>query len=289
MKNNQLYIKIILFTIINVLSAQNNAQSILSSYDFSEKVIFNLPNVLKEISGLTTSEDGRLFGHNDEAGIVYEIDFQDRNIVRSFSPGIKVLYRDFEDIAVLNDKFFLLVSNGDIYEFAESKSKRYSDYKKYNSPFSSKFNFEGMCYDPMSNSLLITAKEYAGKNFKGLRSVFSFDLDKKKYLPNPRYLFSLVELKEKYKLNNFLPTGIEFNPRSKTFFIISSHQESIIEVSPDGKILETKLLSKLDHVQPEGITFNKAGNLLISDEGKNKKGRITLYKLINAEKGTLEK
>lgn len=280
MNINRLRIEIILFVILNILSAKNNAQSILSSYDFSKKEIFLLPEKLKEISGLTTTKDDRLFGHDDERGIVYEIDFKGKNIVRSFSLGSKVLYKDFEDIAVVNDKFFLLVSNGDLYEFAEGRSKRYTYYKKYNSSFSYKYNFEGMCYDPTSNSLLVTAKEYAGKYFKDRRAIFSFDLDKRKYLPIPRYVLSLVELKKKYELNSFLPTGIEFNPKSKTFFIISSHQQSIIEVSVDGKILGAKLLSKLDHVQPEGITFNKAGDLLISDEGKHKRGRITLYRLI---------
>lgn len=282
MKIFWLHFTIILFAITNILSAQNSAQSILSSYDFSKKEIFVLPNELKEISGLTTTKDGRLFAHNDEKGIVYEIDFINRSIVKSFPVGRKTLYKDFEDIAVANEKFFLLDSNGDLYEFAENENKIYSDYKKYSYPFMSKYNFEGLCFDPKSNSLLIALKKYTGKNYQGMITVFSFDLDKKEFSKKPRYSIPLIEIK-KYGINNFSPTGIEYNPTSKTYFIISSHQESIIEVSLDGKILGAKLLSELDHVQPEGITFNKAGDLLISDEGKNKKGRITMYRLIDGD------
>ncbi len=279
---NHTIIRAMLISIIVLLVPQQNyAQSGLSSIDFSESETFILPNKLKEISGIATTNDGRIFAHNDELGVVYQIDFLNKRIVKSFSIGIVVPYKDFEDIAIADSKFFLLTSSGDIYEFREPEQNKYSDYIKYSSVFSPKFNFEGLCYDPENKSLLLAAKEYPGKDYKGNRTVYSFNLIKKQFDPKPRFVIPLNKLKKKYKIKDFLSTGIEYNEKSKTFFIISSNQKSIIEVSPHGEILDGMLLPAKNHIQPEGITFDNNGNLLISDEGRSKKGMITRYRYQN--------
>ena len=181
-----------------VFLTQNYAQSILSSFDFSKSDITKLPGQLREISGLTTTKEGKLFAHNDEKGIVYEVDFEKGSIVKSFIVGKKLLYEDFEDIATVNNRFFLLASNGTIYEFIEKSDGEYSDFIKYNTPFSSKFDFEGLCFDPQTGSLLIASKKYPGKNYNGSRTVFSFDLDKNQFLIEPRFIIPLNGIKKKY-------------------------------------------------------------------------------------------
>lgn len=256
------------------------AQSILKEIDFAEPERFVLPNQLQEISGLAINLDGRLFAHNDEKGTVYEIDFKTKQVVKSFFIGWMAIYRDFEDIAIVDDKFFLLVSNGNIYEFGEADNKRYSDYKIYRSVFSPKFEFEGLCYDSLTNSLLLASKEYPGKKYSGMRTVYSFSLNTKQFIPEPRFVISLKELKNKFKICEFKPTGIEYHPSSKTFLIISSNKKSIIELSNNGEIINGMLLPEANHLQPEGIAFNKSGDLLIADEGQDGNGFITKYKLV---------
>ena len=44
-------------------------------------------------------------------------------------------------------------------------------------------------------------------------------------------------------MKNFSPSAIERNPETGTFFILSSHVKALIEVSPDGKIIDGTLLS----------------------------------------------
>ncbi len=273
------YIKILFFLLILVFTVvPAKAQSILESFDFSKSETFLLPNQLREVSGLALNSEGRLFAHNDEKGTVYEIDFNNKKIIKYFSIGWKAVYRDFEDIAIVDDTFYLLVSNGDIYEFCEVDHKRYSDYKIYRSVFSSKFEFEGLCYDPFTNSLLLASKEYPGKKYNGMRTVYSFNLITKQFIPEPRFVISLKELKNKYKIYEFKPTGIEYHPLSETFFIISSNKKSIIELSKDWKLIKGILLPEANHLQPEGIAFDKSGDLLISDEGQESSGFITKYR-----------
>lgn len=272
---------IILLIVLFVATTAIQPQSILESIDFTTSEKYQLPNQLQEVSGLAINLEGRVFAHNDEKGTVYEIDFENKRIVKKFFIGRKAVYRDFEDIAIVGNKFYLLVSNGDIYEFYEADDKRYSDYKIYRSVFSRKFEFEGLCYDPFTNALLLASKEYPGKSYDGMRTVFSFSLNTKQFIPEPRFIIPLKELKKKYKINEFKPTGIEYNSINESFFIISSNKMSIIELSNDGEVLLGLTLPEENHKQPEGITFNNSGDLLIADEGKNGNGFITKYKLIN--------
>ena len=46
-----------------------------------------LPRRLREISGLAVTSDGRLFGHDDERAVIYEIDVEGGQIVKSFAIG----------------------------------------------------------------------------------------------------------------------------------------------------------------------------------------------------------
>lgn len=283
------YTKILFLLLILIFAVvPAKAQSILESFDFSKSETFLLPNQLKEVSGLALNSEGRLFAHNDEKGTVYEIDFNNKKIIKFFFIGWRAVYRDFEDIAIVDDKFYLLVSNGDIYEFSEADHKRYSDYTIYRSAFSSKFEFEGLCYDSLTNSLLLASKEYPGKKYSGMRTVYSFNLITKQFIPEPRFVISLKELKSKYKISEFKPTGIEYHPLSETFFIISSNKQSIIELSNNGEIINGMLLPEANHQQPEGITFNKLGDLLIADEGKNGRGFITKYKIVSIPSTNLD-
>ena len=109
--------------------------------------------------------------------------------------------------------------------------------------------------------------------------MYSFDLKEKKLSHKPRFLLSLKHLDKKYGMKNFSPSAIEYNSKTGTFFILSSHVKAVIEISPDGKVLKGILLSGKIHKQPEGLTFTKEMKMIISDEGRGGRGTITVYKL----------
>jgi outer membrane protein assembly factor BamB len=87
--------------------------SALSWYDIENEDIpaINLPDELKEISGITFTDDNRLFAHGDEDGDVYQLNPETGQIIKSFALGdMLVVKGDFEDITYANDKFFLVES-----------------------------------------------------------------------------------------------------------------------------------------------------------------------------------
>ena len=256
-------------------------QQNLKDYNMKDSKQVKLPGHLREISGLAISEDGRVFSHEDEKGIIYQVDYSKGKIVKAFAIGEPIPKRDFEGIAIVKDKFYLITSSGDIYEFKEADNKKSSKYEIYKTGLSVSYNIEGLCYDPVTNSLLIACKGYPGKNYSGYRAVYSFNLKEKKLNLKPRFLFSLRNLDKKYGMKNFSPSAIERNPKTGNFFILSSHVRALIEVSPDGKILDGILFSEKKHKQPEGITFTPEMKMLISDEGRGGQGTITIYKTKN--------
>jgi uncharacterized protein YjiK len=250
----------------------------LNDYNFSgeRSKTVTLPKQLTEISGLAITGDNRLFAHNDEVGTVYEVDISTGEITNEFYLSKQKVKKDFEGIAVVKDSLFLVTSSGVIYKFPYPGDKKNVDYKIFNTFLSAKYNVEGLCYDEAANSLLLACKDYAGKKLKRYKAIYSFNLSSYKLLKDPEYLINLDSLKNKFNIDNFSPTGIEVHPKSGNVFVLSSHEKVIVELSSDGDLLFAVKLKSKNHRQPEGITFLSNQSLLISDEGQNKKGKLTI-------------
>jgi uncharacterized protein YjiK len=272
-----------MLTILSTLISQEFGfgESTLLNYDFSNKNsrTISLPKELIEISGLAVTEDDRLFSHNDEIGTVYEVDISTGIIINEFYLGKKKLKKDFEGIAAVNDSLFLVTSSGVLYKFKYPDDEQYVEYKKIKTFLSAKYNVEGLCYDKATNSLLLASKEYAGKNLIEYKAIYAFDLTTYILNKEPRFLINLDSLKNKFNINNFSPTGIEVHPNSGNIFILSSHEKVIVEISSNGELLNAVKLKSKNHRQPEGIAFLSDLSLLISDEGKEEKAKVTIITL----------
>jgi uncharacterized protein YjiK len=256
--------------------------SALSWYDLSDEAatVVKLPDEIKEISGIAHTPDYRFFCHGDEDADIFEIDPKSGKILKSFHVGSAALGTsvrgDFEDIAFVKDRFYLLESKGHILEFKEGNDGEDVEYQVYKTKLKSSNNCEGLCYDPETNSLLITCKDSPGEDYKGNKAVYSFFLDSKALEDKPRFLIPFGQLHEK----EFSPSGIAKHPKLGTFFIISSRAgKAIVEISKSGVILDEVKISKDINKQPEGITFDKQGNLIITNEGRSGTPRLVIYPL----------
>lgn len=261
------------------LQCQDKDKNYNNSSSANNIEVIKLPNSLNEVSGLAISDDGNLFCHNDEIGVIYQIDPSSGKIIKNFQLGAWGLEADFEDIAIVGDKFFLITSNGILYEFSEGSNLEKIKFDEIDLNFSSKFEIEGLCYDPSSESLLIACKDYSGKNYKGMRAVYSFSLKTKKVNKTPRFLISLKGLKNKFGIKKFFPSAVSREPNSGNFFVLSSKgNPAIVELDSSGTLVSGKLLDKKMHPQPEGLAFNKNGDMLISNESVNSSANIIIYK-----------
>jgi uncharacterized protein YjiK len=293
---------LLLLSLSTAACAQQNQQttaSLLADYFLEvQRQTFSLPDDLNEISGLAMTSDFRLFGHNDERGIVYQIDYTSGNIIKKFQVGDKKIKEDFEGIAIIDEDFFLVTSSGDLYRFHEGENHDEVKYSRFKTDLSSKYNVEGLCYDPKTKDLLLACKGYPGKEFKDKKAVYAVSSLTLEMIPDPRFLvkesdvitedeYSLIRKIGKFFLlptqRTFSPSGIAFNPRSKSFFILSAHDPMIVEVSASGVILGVVELDKSVHKQPEGIEFTADLSLIIADEAVKGHAQLSIYKLGSSE------
>ena len=260
----------------------DSRKNLNNSFGQNNFTVIKLTYQLNEISGIAFSEKGNLFAHNDEIGIVYQIDANSGKIIKSFQLGKWELEADFEDITIANNKFYLITSNGKLYEFIEGNDNDKVDFNEINLSFPSKSEIEGLCYDITTNALLIACKNYFGKIYKNQRPIYTFNLSTNKLNTNPRFLISLIELNNKFGIKDFFPSAIAREPKTGNFFILSSKgNPAIIEIDSVGTIVDANTLSKNAHPQPEGLAFNKNGDLIISDEAKGNYATLTIYKYQN--------
>ena len=108
------------FLIINflILMSFSNCNSVKHkhhfNYDFENPSIdISLTKSLKEISGLTFLNENSIACINDEKGIIFNIDLttqKQTKIIEFKTEG------DYEGIQKVNNSFFILKSNGDLYE-----------------------------------------------------------------------------------------------------------------------------------------------------------------------------
>lgn len=268
----------IIIFLTSVLFCQDN-NSILHHFNLNNKHAhqIKLNKELQEISGLAFNKEGKLFCHNDEKGIIYQVDMNNGNILKKFKLGILTIQRDFEDIAVVDDTFYLVTSSGILFSFIEGEDKTSVKYKGIKTELNKKNNVEGLCYDPETNCLLLACKGDPGEGYEKYKAIYAYSLTENKLLSKPRFLLSLDEIEKFSKEKNFEPSGIARHPQTGHFFIIAASGNMIVEISKTGQILAMKHLKKKYHTQPEGITFKSANELLICDEGQGNKGTITLY------------
>ena len=239
--------------------------------------ILALTDRLKELSGLTTTPDGRLFGHNDEHGVVYEIDPKSGEIIKRWGVGNWGLEEDFEGITVVDDTFWLVTSKGDLFQFKEGSDQENVDFTQYKTDLTSKFDVEGLCYDSSTHLLLLLCKEYPGKNYdkNDEKTVYAFSLAEKTIDSKAKLVINAKKIRKALKLDHFKPSGIERHPSSDSYVVISSNQSAIVEIDPTGDVLKGHKLKRSTHPQPEGIAFGVDGQLLIGNES----GRLVTYRL----------
>jgi uncharacterized protein YjiK len=257
--------------------SQEKPAFLLASYRLAdpEAPTVRLPGELREISGMATDGRGRIFCHNDEQGVVFRIDPDRGTILEKFSVGERVLRRDYEGIALADTVMYLVTSDGTLFEFSPSPPGGRAAPQTHRTGLSSGWDVEGLCYDPPTRSLLMACKENPSQ--KHLRCIYAYALQTRSLERAPRFTIDIRELQRTHGLRDFHPSGIERHPVSGSFFILSSSEPALLELSPSGKILGAVRLPGSLHRQPEGLAFGGDLTLYISNEGKNH-GTVSRYR-----------
>jgi uncharacterized protein YjiK len=256
-----------------------SADGTLRDYDLSARnaAQHDLPESLRELSGLTMTPDGRLLGHDDEKGVVAEIDPATGAIRKTFRLGDPAVRDDFEGIAYADGNLYLVTSAGVIYKTTEGAANASVAYERVETGAGHTCEIEGLAYDAEARELLLPCKTPRDRTVQGQLVILSYSLR----TPGPLQKRVSIPLNRLLVLGRAAhPSSIEVHPRTGNLFVLSSYPQGVIEISHAGEFLHASRLSERVHPQPESIVFLPDLSIIIGDEGPPSPPsppRITIY------------
>ena len=241
---------------------------------------WNMPKQLLEISGLSNIDDSRFACVQDEQGTIFIYNIASSSIEKEIPFGG---VGDYEGLAVVGETVWVLRADGKLFEVKNINAEKPS-VKEYGTHLTIKQDSEGLCYDKKNNRLLIAIKgaELAAEDYKG---IYAFDLSTKKMDQKPVFKIDLLnEVFEnngsgKKKKGSMNPSGIAIHPLNGDMYLTDGRNSKLLITDAAGKIKKLYQLRTSDFPQPEGITFNAAGDLFISNEGAKQPGNILQIKI----------
>jgi hypothetical protein len=284
-----------LFTFVILgCSPVNTEDKPLTGYNLSTPdAAFILPDILHEISGLTSIDATSVACVQDENGIVFIYDVVKNEMKSQFNFSID---GDYEGITRVDKALYILRSDGALFEISNPESKN-PDLDFYDTGVPAKDN-EGLCYDKDKNRLLIACKSNVGKGNKNKdrRLVYAFDLKTKTIFKKPAFDFDTKVILQ-FAINNkinlptkkdkkdhvsepvlkFRTSEICINPVTKKLFLLSAEDHLLFIFNRKGKIEHIEQLNPEIFNQAEGLTFFENGDMLISNEGQNKKPTLLRF------------
>lgn len=253
--------------------------------------LHELPSDLKEISGISFLSDDVVLAIQDELGVLYQYNLKDKKIIKQLEFGKP---DDYEDLVRVNNDVYIVISNGTIIQIKNFQAAN-PEIKKYKTALTKENDIEGLTYEPKKNRLLLAAKANGMDSDENTKEIYAFDLASMQLISTPAYSIRLDEIESYFKgdalvesskkflkaLGNrnidkvFKSSAITVNPQSNQIFVLSSINNLIAVLTPEGKLDKIIQFEGKAHKQPEGLAFTEGRKLFVSNEaGKKGKGNI---------------
>lgn len=244
------------------------------SYDLKKpKRSWELPSSLKEVSGNTWVDKNHVLLIDDGHSNLFLFEIKDKELLLNKTIPFqedKKSKLDIEGVTIVNDIVYALGSNGILFKITDWNVD--PSVKKINTSLTSKNNTEGLCYDPVTNHLLIACKEDSGIKGadKSTKAVYQFDLASEKIVKEPILIF---DKKTFEKLAGqkiaFNPSAIAVHPVSDNIHLLSTRDTKCMAVfNRSGTLISFQFIDENLIPQPEGLCFSSDGKMYISSEGK---------------------
>lgn len=233
---------------------------------------WEMPFQLKEISGISWIGQDRFACIQDEEGRIFIYNTSTRKIEKEvyFAPPA-----DFEGIAVVGPTAYILHTSGKIFELKRYRSANPSLIIYETFP-PGKQNFEGLCYDRKNRRLLMAVKnnDPSGSSEK---NIYAFDISTHKLVDSP--IYTIGHGNEILKNESMMqPSDLAVHPRSGDIYILDGERPRLLIMSADGKFKKLFHLDGPSFPLPEGISFNRRGEMFICNEAGSGVGNILQVK-----------
>jgi len=237
-----------------------------------------LPKALQEISGLAADGSGRLFAHDDEQAVIYQLDPATHRIVKRFSFGQPALRGDFEAIAVVGSQIIITTSDGVLYAGREGRDGESVPYVTQATGAGRACEIEGMAYEAADRALLFACKTPRVPSLSGRVALLRWSLDRRALDERPALSIPMHQVTHQLKSSEFHPSELLRVPASGHYLLLSGREHAVVELAADGSVVSASRLRRADHRQAEGLAIGTDGSLLVADEGAGRRGTITVYR-----------
>ncbi|MES2731594.1 MAG: SdiA-regulated domain-containing protein [Bacteroidota bacterium] len=248
---------------------------------------FFMPEDLNEISGLSYYQPNQLACVQDEEGLLFIYDTQQKRVVRH----VRFAHQgDYEGVEVVKENVYVVRSDGTLYRSNLTDSVAtdvIETTQVITTPLSVKNDVEGLGYDPTKNQLLLVCKESPtldGSPSKS-KAVYGYDLSQNQLIETPVFEIDVNALEKRLQEASgngkgkfkFKPSGLAFHPIDRQFYMIASAGNLLVVLNLDGSVETAVPLNPSIYRQPEGICFFPDGTMFISSEGDGETGYILQF------------
>jgi len=245
---------------------------------------FVMSESLREISGIVTlrGNGDTLYAIEDEEGKLFY-----------FHPGDgKPAYRkfgkrgDYEDVTILdNREFVVLRSDGSLFVFPLSLvgDGNMDNVEKYENILPAG-EYEGLFGDD-NGQLIALCKNCPDDDQRDEVSGYVLERSPANSSAKPgpltiagHFKVDVSQLKQTSRKAKFHPSCIARHPLTREWYIISSVNKILLVLDDHWKMKASYPLEPALFRQPEGLAFDKRGNMFISNEGGDGNAHVLLFK-----------
>lgn len=281
MKKSSLFIGLFIAVLIGIAIigfskvSQANAKITEGSDNYTISETWELPDELDEISGIVWIDDHTLACVQDENGIIYLYDLDEKSIREEipFSGN-----GDYEGIALHKTDLYVMQSDGLLYEIKDWRETNRT-ISSYQTGFKAANNMESLTYSAKDSSLLTAPKDKdANDEFKGIYKISM--TSKRVDVNSPTYKIemnaeALKNYRDKKLRKTFNPSEIAVHPKTNDIYVLEGKNPKLLILDENGNLKNVYKLDEINFPQPEGMTFSADGDLYISNEAVN--GAATIH------------
>lgn len=233
---------------------------------------WDMPILLEEISGISWIDENYIACIEDEEAIIFIYNTSTSKIDKQIVFGED---GDYEGIAVVKDDAYVLRSDGTLFE-VQNYRKDSINVNEYSIGLPPAYDFEGLAYDKRHSRLLLAIKDKAGDSSK---PIYAFNLKTKQFEKEPALeiefndpVFKILNQEINHQI--IFPSEVGVNPVNGEIYVLDGTNPKLLILNSNGKIKKLHVLREEQFGEPEGLTFDNAGNLFISNEGAGGLGNI---------------
>ncbi len=271
---NKSVFRVFLLSILFLVSCHGkSSHESPENYDFAQPEKIIMKEDLLEISGITFLKDSLnlVLAVNDEQGKIFVLDSLKNmlDFTRFSKPA------DYEDLSLCNQTIFVLRSDGTLFSFPADSILNEAVSSVEWAAVLPKGEYESM--HARNNTIYVLCKT-CDKEKKHI-SGYALELNQDSITFVNPFAINIESIREEYDLKfGFRASALAWNVKTSEWYILSSVNKLLMITDPEWNVKNVYPLSPKIFIQPEGIAFDQAQNLYVSNEGnETRNGNILKF------------